>query len=146
MSDEVLRQVKWLVDQALDEFGGFFKKIDSGRYRAVQGSAEVFVAVEREQDGEVLVRIHAPVAYHAAPDQLDLAFLLQANGTLPVATFALDEARTITVGQTLYGEHLHPEHLRKAVRAVALAANCLDELIAERTAGKRSIEVKPWLR
>ena len=35
MSDEVLRQVKWLVDQALGELGSYFSRIESGRYRAV---------------------------------------------------------------------------------------------------------------
>jgi hypothetical protein len=146
MSDELLGQVKWQVDQVLEELGSYFTRIESGRYRAVQGSAEIWVEVERESDGEVLVRIRAPVAYHAAPDTLDLTFLLQANGTMPVATFGMDDDRTISVGQTLYGEHLHPEHLRKTVRAVAIFANCLDELIAQRTDGRRSIDVKPWLK
>jgi len=141
-----LTKVRHMVDEALARWGAYFTKLDSTHYRAVQGSAEVFVKVEEEPSGVPMVRVRAPVAYEAQLDSTGMRFLLEANDNMPIATFGVDEEGTVFVGQSLHGEWLRPEELRQTVRAVAIAANCLDELISERTSGKRSIDVKPWLK
>ena len=142
-----LTTIRRMVDDALDEWGSYFTKLEPTHYRAVQGSAEVFVHVEEDLSGMVMVRVRAPVSYEPAKlDNTNMMFLLEANDNMPIATFGVDEEHTVWVGQTLHGEWLQPEELRQTVRSVAITANCLDELISERTAGKRSIDVKPWLK
>lgn len=141
-----LTQIRRMVDQALSEWGGYFTQLEPTHFRATQGSAEVHVRVVEEPSDTVVVRVRAPVSYEAELDSMGMRFLLEANDNMPIATFGVDENGTVFVGQTLHGEWLQPEELRSTVRAVAIAANCLDELITERTAGKRSIDVKPWLK
>jgi hypothetical protein len=141
-----LTKVRHMVDDALAHWGAYFTQLSPTHYRATQGSAEVYVKVVEEPSGVAMVRVRAPVSYGAELDVMAMRFLLEANDNMPIATFGVDEKGTVFVGQSLHGEWLQPEELRQTVRAVAIAANCLDELISERTSGKRSIDVKPWLK
>ncbi len=139
-------RVRRQLDAALEEYGAYFKRVAFGHYQALQSTAEVFVDVELDDNGEVLVMVRSPVSYESQLGEAEYRLLLEMNGGMPTAMFGITPENTIFVGQTLFGEHLAPETLFKTVRAVALTGDALDELISAKVGGKRSIDAKPWLK
>lgn len=146
MSSTKLQQARWKIDSILESYGSFFKKLDSGRYRAVQGSAEVLVEVQLTADEVPVVHFSAPVSYNAMVDQRDAVALLKANADLTLGAFAFDAQGAVVISYTMPIEHAPVEALKWVVRTIALAADGLDELISARTSGQRSIDAKPYLK
>lgn len=114
-----------------------------GHYAISQGSAAVFI-YPVQWEHYTLVEIIAPVAQDIDSTRInaDFAlFLTDINNKLLFGKFSFDDTyQTIWCEHVLLGDFLDARELIVALEMVALTADKYDELIAERTGGKRAID------
>jgi hypothetical protein len=114
-----------------------------GRYAITQGSTAVFICPV-QWEHYTLVQIFAPVAQDINSTCINAEFALfltNLNNQLLFGKFSFDDSRqTIWCEHVLLGDFLDARELIVALEMVALTADRYDEIIAERTGGKRAID------
>ena len=135
---ECYQQVATWMEEMFDKYP--WEKLDEPGFGLFMGSAWVEVRIHPwQQDAAIETRSHVVRGAEITPELMQ--FLLRKNAELHIGGFGLLFDNTIVYQHSITGTNLDENELVTSVNTVAVIADHYDDLIVEKSGGKRATDV-----
>jgi hypothetical protein len=138
---ELIDKTAEKVEAALNKKFPDHIKFDTGSYTITRGSTQVMIQIRPFTENETCVECIANVVIDANVDQELMKFLLRKNAELHIGGFGLLFDNTIIFQHSITGTNLDENELVTSINTVAVIADHYDDLIVEKSGGKRATDV-----
>lgn len=105
-----------------------------------KGSTQVLVKAENITEDHVVIDLISHVVKNAKVDDNLKNFLLRANSELKFGAFGLLFDDTITFQHSILANDFSEVDLKSSINAVASVADYYDDIIVEKSGGKRALD------
>jgi len=113
---------------------------DAESFTITKGSTQVMVKANNITDEHVVIDLISHVVKDANVDDRLKNFLLRANSELKFGAFGLLFDDTITFQHSILANDFSEVDLKSSINAVASVADYYDDIIVEKSGGKRALD------
>ncbi len=137
--EKAYERIKKMIQELFGEVGAKISE-DSPHWLIPAGSAMVHVSISAWRDDMHLVEITAYVTQGTEVTPQCMRYLLDENHTMVFGGFTLDSDGDIAFNHSAVAETCQKEDLKTMIMAVSHSADAYDDVIVERSGGKRAYD------